>query len=381
MIIPFGKPNLDNKEKKEVLKVLNSSALTHGKYSKKFEDLFCKKFNYKYSLSVSSCTAALHLSYMALNLKKGDEVIVPNQTHVSTVHTCEILGVKPIFIDCDKTTGNIDVNQIEAKITKKTKAITIVHFLGKPVDMDKILRITKKYKLFLIEDCALSIGAKYKDKFIGSYGDFACFSFYPTKHITTADGGMLVCKSEKYYKKTKLLKGFGVDKNLNERKIPGNYDVKVVGLNYRMDEIRSAIGIHQLLKLDKFIKSREKNFHFIKDRISNIQNIRILETETTKNFKSSYFGICIILDNKIKKRRFEIINEFKKLGIGTSIHYPRIVSDYTYYKKKYHLKRNRYKNACEISYNSFNLPVSPHLQKKDLEYIVKETKKLLESIK
>ena len=190
MKIPFGKPNLGREEKKLVSKVLNSPILTHGNISKQFEEKFSKKFKIPYVTTVSSCTSALFLSYLAIDIKKNDEVIVPNQTHVSTVHACEILGAKPIFIDSDLSTGNIDIDRIEKKITKKTKAITIVHFLGKSVDMDKVLYLKKKYKLFLIEDCALSIGSKFKNKYVGSFGDFSCFSFYPTKHITTADGGM-----------------------------------------------------------------------------------------------------------------------------------------------------------------------------------------------
>ena len=250
MKIPFAKPLLEKKDIRKISNVLKSPILTHGKNLKNFEDDFKKKFSFKYAHGVSSCTAALHLSFMAIDLKKGDEIIVPNQTHVSTVHTFEILGAKPIFVDSNILDGNIDVNQIEKKITNKTKAIVIVHYLGKPAKIDKVVKICKKKKLFLIEDCALSLGAKVGNNYVGTFGDFGCFSFYPAKHITTADGGMLVCKDKKIFKKIKLLKGFGVDKNFNERKIPGEYDVKLLGLNYRLDDIRSQIGISQLKKLN-----------------------------------------------------------------------------------------------------------------------------------
>ena len=377
MKIPFAKPLLDKEDINSVIKVLSTPILTHGKNSLNFEQKFKKKFGFKFSHTVSSCTAALHMSYMAINIKKGDEVIVPNQTHVSTVHTLEILGAKPIFIDSEPRTGNINVEKIEEKISKNTKAITVVHYLGKPVNLEKILEICKKFKLYLIEDCALSLGAKYKNIPVGSFGDFSCFSFYPAKHITTGDGGMLVCKNIKNYKKIKLLKGFGVDKNFNERKIPGNYDVKSIGLNYRLDEIRSALGISQLKKLDGFIKKRKENYIFLKDHLKDLKNIEILDLENDKNFKSSYYCMSILLSKNIKTKRFEIINEIKNKGIGTSIHYPRPVSDYSYYKKKYKLKSDNYKIAFKMSYQSINLPVGPHLSKKDLVYIVKTLKTIL----
>ena len=380
MKIPFGKPNLGNLEKKAVIKVLNSPILTHGSNSQIFEKIFSKKFKIPYSTCVSSCTAALYLSYLAIGVKQGDEIVVPNQTHVSTIHACEILGAKPIFIDSDNQTGNMDVNKIEEKITKKTKAITVVHFLGKPVDMDNVIKIKKKYNLFLIEDCALSIGSKYKNKYVGTFGDFSCFSFYPTKHITTADGGMLCCKNKLLYNKVKLLKGFGVNKNFNERKIPGNYDVKLVGLNFRMDELRSALGINQLNKLENFIKIRKKNFHFLKEKLSKIKNIEILNTECSNEFKSSYYAICVILEGKLKKRRFEIIKKLNKYGIGTSIHYPKIVSDYIYYKKKYKISNRKYKNSSKISYQSFNLPIGPHVKVNNLKYIVYILKKITKQL-
>jgi len=376
MKIPFARPLLDKKDINQILATLKSPILTHGKNSINFEENFRKKFNFNFAHSVSNCTAALHISYMAINLKKGDEVIVPNQTHVSTVHTLEILGAKPIFIDSEAETGNIDIEAIEKKISKKTKAITIVHYLGKPVDMQKILRICKKFKLYLIEDCALSLGGKFKDKFIGSFGDFSCFSFYPAKHITTGDGGMLVCKNLKNFKKIKLLKGFGVDKNFNERKIPGNYDVKSMGLNYRMDEIRSSLGITQLKKLDNFIIKRKINYFFLKKNLKEIKNIKILNLECSKNFKSSYYCMSILLSEKIKSKRFKIINEIKSKGIGTSIHYPRPVSDYSYYKKKYNINSNNFPNARIMSYQSINLPVGPHLTKNNLIYITKKLKEI-----
>ena len=376
MKIPFAKPLITKKERSFVSKVLASPILTHGENLINFENNFKKKFNFKYAHGVSSCTAALHLSFMAIDLKNGDEVIVPNQTHVSTVHTFEILGAKPIFIDSNNFDGNMDVNKIENKITKNTKAIVVVHYLGKPADILKIKKICKKKKLYLIEDCALSIGARVNNKYVGGFGDFGCFSFYPAKHITTADGGMLVCKNKKFYKKIKLIKGFGVDKNFNERKVPGEYDVKLLGLNYRLDEIRSRLGISQLKKLDYFVSIREKNYLFLKNSFKKIKQFKLLNLDSENNKKSSYYCVSIILSNKLKKDRLKIIKKLKDNGIGTSIHYPKIVSDYTYYKKKYKISPKNFPNASIMSYRSINLPVGPHLTKKNLLFITSTIKEI-----
>ena len=381
MKIAFAKPIISKNEISIISKTLKSPILTHGKNLINFENNFKKKFNYKFAHGVSSCTAALHLSFMAINIKKGDEVIVPNQTHVSTVHTFQILGAKPVFVDSNISDGNIDTKLIKKKISKKTKAIVIVHYLGKPAKVDEISKICKKEKIYLIEDCALSLGAKIGNKFVGSFGDFACFSFYPAKHITTADGGMLICKKKNFYKKVKLLKGFGVDKNFNERKIPGDYDVKLLGLNYRLDEIRSQIGITQLKKIDKFITLRKKNYFFLKKSLKDLDQFKFLKLECDKKFKSSYYCASIILKKKLANKRFEIIKKLKNFGIGTSIHYPKIVSDYSFYKKKYKINANKFPNASIMSYRSINLPVGPHLKKKDLIYIISKIKNVFKNYK
>ena len=185
MKIPFGKPIINFKEMQAVKNVLKGPILVHGPQTKKFEKLFSEFVRAKYSISLSSCTAGLHLSCVAMGLKKGDEVIVSSQTHVASAHSIEITGAKPVFIDSKFSDGNIDCEQIEKKINKKTKGILVVHYMGIPVDLDKILYLKKKYNLFVIEDCALALGSKYKDKHVGLLGDLGVFSFYPVKHITT----------------------------------------------------------------------------------------------------------------------------------------------------------------------------------------------------
>ena len=376
MKIPFAKPLIEKKEIRAVTEVLRSGILTHGKYQNEFEKSFSNFTRIKNSLAVSSCTSALFLAYYLSGLNKDSEFIVPAQTHVATVHAGTFFGAKPIFVDCNPKTGNIDVDLIEKKITKKTKSITVVHFLGKSVDMGKIVKICKKKKIKLIKDCALSLGAKYKNKHVGDFGDFGCFSFYPAKHIATGDGGILTCKLKKNFIKAKLFKGFGVNKTFEQRKVPGEYDVVSLGLNFRMTEMQCALGVEQLKRLSSFIKTREKNFKYLKNGLKDIENIEILSTDSEENFKSSYYCMSIILKEKLKPKRIKIINYLKNLGIGTSIYYPKIIPMFSHYKKKYNYKTIDLKNAKVISNNSICVPVGPHLTRLNLNYIIKQFKKI-----
>src|SRR3989338_6141324 len=174
--------------------VLDGPILVHGPKSKEFESDFAAYTKAPHAVSVSSCTAGLHLMYFSKGLGPGDEVIVPAQTHTATAHAVELCGAKPVFVDAEKKTGNIDIGKIEAAITKRTKAISVVHYLGMPVDMEKVVKIADKHNLFVVEDCALAIGSFFKGIHAGLHGDAGSFSFYPVKHITTAEGGMVITR-------------------------------------------------------------------------------------------------------------------------------------------------------------------------------------------
>ncbi len=379
MKIPFGKPLLDISERNAVMRVLKSDILTHGKNSILFEKKFQEFTKINYCTSVANCTAALHISYLLIGLKKGDEVILPSQTHVATAHSVEITGAKPVFVDSDDAhTGNINIDKIKKKINKRTKAICVVHFLGKPVDMSQISKLANEHKLFLIEDCALALGAKFKGKHVGTYGDFSAFSFYPAKHITTADGGMLGIKKKVFFDKAKKIKAFGVDKRFQERKVPGEYDVKYLGINYRLDELRSAMGICQLKKINYILNKRKKNYIFLKSKIENIKQIKILNSKSERNKISSYYCLSFSLSGNLKKKRFQIIKQLNKKGIGTSIYYPKILPEFTYYKKKYNYSSSEFKNAKIISDNSICLPIAPHVNKKNLIFIEKSLKEIIQ---
>jgi perosamine synthetase len=368
--IPFGRPIISSKEIAAVKKVLKSGVYVHGNQSLKFEKQFKNFTKAKYAVSVSSCTAGMHLLYFSLGIGYGDEVIVPAQTHVATAHAVELTGAKPVFVDCEENTGNISIEKIERKITKKTKAIAVVHFLGIPVKMGQIINLAKKYNLEIIEDCALSLGAKFKKIHTGLLGTAGVFSFYPVKHITTAEGGMITTNNKILYKKLIINKALGINKNYSERKIPGFYDAVNLGFNYRMSEIHAAIGLEQIKKLKLFLKKRKYNFNYINNKLKKIDDIKVLKSNDL-DCESSNYCLNIILKNKLKKKRSLIIKFLKKNKIGFSIYYPQPVPRMSYYKKKYSFIKKDFINAINISDSSISIPVGPHISKIELKRIVK----------
>jgi len=375
--IPFGKPIIGDEEKRAVMEVLNDPILVHGPRSKEFENDFAAYTTASNAVSVSSCTAALHLSYFYYGLGDGDEVIVPAMTHTATAHAVELCGAKPVFVDSERETGNIDIDQIEPVITKRTKAISIVHYLGMPVNMDRINEIAKKYDLFVVEDCALAIGSYYKDVHVGLLGDVGCFSFYPVKHMTTAEGGMLITRHKDIAGRIERQRAFGVDRHYaGERKTPGVYDVNMLGFNYRLNEIQSALGIEQMKRIDSFIEKRKANYEALSAGLRNINEIEQF-VSSHGDYQSSYYCHVIILKDSLAEKRVDIINSLKLQGIGTSIYYPRPVPAMTYYKEKYAYNDNSFPIASWISSHSVALPVGPHIDVEDIDYIVQSIKKAL----
>lgn len=367
--IPFGRPWITDDERNAVHEVLNGDILTHGPQCKKFEDEFARFLgDNACCVSVSSCMAALHLAYMQMGVGTGDEIIVPAQTHVATAHAVELMGAVPVFCDCDRNTGNIDVNSIEPLITEKTKAISLVHYLGMPCDMDAVMEIAQRHGLAVVEDCAIALGARYRDRHVGLIGDAGCFSFYPVKHITTGEGGMFVTRRPEVAAKVAMIRGFGVDRTHSERRVPGLYDVAELGLNYRMSEIQAAVGLAQMRRIDRILECRRSNFERLKGMLSPASGFYVLNDERAHIGKSHYC-LSVVLKDEFASRRNEIIERLNEAGIGTSIYYPGPVPMMSYYRKKYGYNTSSYKHASEISERSIAFPVGPHLAAGDMEYI------------
>jgi len=367
--IPFGRPMIGKEEKEAVSDVLDGQILVHGPKTGEFEAAFASYVKASSAVSVSSCTAGLHLFYFNRGIRDGDEVIVPAQTHVATAHVVELCGAKPVFVDAEIGSGNIDINQIEAAITDKTKAVSVVHFLGMPVDMTRINAIAQKHGLLVIEDCALAIGARLDGCHVGLHGDIGSFSFYPVKHMTTAEGGMLISQHDDILKLLSRQKAFGVDRHMGERKIPGEYDVKQLGFNYRLNEIQAAIGIEQVKRLPDFLARRKSNYIRLHRQLAEVEEVDLFESSHDR-FESSYYCLSVLLKPSLVDKRFEIIQNLKRNGIGTSIYYPRPVPHFTYYREKYGYQESSFPVAARISYCSIALPVGPHLSEEDMDYIV-----------
>ena len=377
MKIKFAKPIIGKKEINNVIQTLKTGILVHGKKTKIFEKNMSKFFNSrKYSVTTaSSCTAAMHLFYFVKKIKKNDEIICPAQSHVATAHAIELAGGKPVFVDSNDHDGNIDINLIEKSITKKTVGISLTHFLGKPVQMDKLMKIANKYSLFVVEDCALALGSKINNQHVGTFGDIGAFSFHPVKLITTAEGGAIICKNKKIFNLIESAKAFGYDISDPNKRIKGSYNVNYLGFNYRMNEIEASIGIEQLKKINLFLNKRKKNYNFLYNKLKKLDSIKILDTGSRKGIESSYYALTILCKSKLMRDKY--ILKLKSAGIGTSIYYPHPIPALNYYKNKYKLKSAKFPNACEISYKGICLPVGPHLGFSDMSFIFNSLQKII----
>jgi dTDP-4-amino-4,6-dideoxygalactose transaminase len=375
--IPFGRPDITDVDREAVLRVLAGHILTHGPECKAFEAEFGAFLGAGANcVSVSSCMAALHLAYLHYKLGPGDEVVAPACTHVATVHAIEWVGAKPVLVDPDPKTGNLTAAGIEAALTPRTKAVSLVHFVGIPCEMDEIVALCEKRGLKLVEDCAIAIGARYKGKHVGLFGDVGTFSFYPVKHITTGEGGMFLSRHADVAQAVARLRAFGVDRTHSERSIPGMYEVPSLGLNYRMSEMQAALGRTQTAKLPKILDARRANFEALRDALAGTAGIRVLDSQTA-HAKNSHYCLVVVLEGKLGPHRNDLIGELNAAGIGTSIYYPQPVPRMKYYRDKYGYDAGAYPVATEISDCSIALPVGPHLGRPEMERIATTLKHLL----
>ena len=350
-----------------VKKVIASKWFSMGPMTEKFENEFKFFLGTKFAFAVSSCTAALHLACKVMGLKKGDEVILPSLTFVATANAVVYMGATPIFADAASLDNfNISPESIEKKITPKTKAIIVMHYGGYPCDMNRIMKIAKKYNLYVVEDAAHAPGAEYKDKKLGTIGDIGCFSFFANKNLVTGEGGMIVTNNDFFAQRIKLLRSQGMmplagDRYKGYAKI---YDVVDLGYNYRLTEIASALGLAQLRKLEKNNKKRGRIVKRYIEFLSDIPDIRI-------PFKS-YFGLSsyhlfpILLSRKISRPDF--ISNMAKAGIQTSVHYPP-VHLFKYYREKFQTEIGLLPRTEEAGKRVVTLPLHPLLNYKDVKYI------------
>jgi perosamine synthetase len=365
--IPIYEPFLDYREKKYVKKCMDTGWISsRGEFIKKFEDKFKKVIKCKNSLSVNSGTSAIMLSLMTIGIKPGDEVIVPNYTFMAPWNAIILLGGIPVPVDVEIDTMNIDPSKIEKKISKKTKAIIVVHLYGCPANITKILKLKKKYNLYLIEDCAEAIGSYYKKKHLGLFGDIGTFSFYGNKTISTGEGGMVIFKKKKYFTKAKLIKNHG----MSDKK---RYFHSYFGSNFRMTNIQAAIGLAQLEKFNTIIQKKNKLNKTYISAFKNCKSITFIKTK--KNQINSYWLFNILINTDSKIRRDKVITLLRQDGIDVRRGFFSASEQPLF--KKYFKKKETFPVSNYLSKNIISLPSFPHLPKKIVENITQRVKKIL----
>ena len=369
---PAYEPWISNEDKKIVDKTLNQSMLTLGPQLEKFEKDFSKYSNSKYAIAVSNCTAALHLSLMALGIKKNDEVIIPDLTFVADANAILACNAKPIIADINKENFFLSIQNIKKNITKKTKAIIPVHIYGQVCNIEEIIDVAKDNNLKVIEDCAHAVGTFHNSKHVGNLGSTGCFSFYPTKNITTAEGGMIITNSEKIAKKVRQLRSHGMTKSLQNRyssEYPWVFDILEPGYNYRLDEIRSALGITQLKRIKKINEFRKKaSLYYFK----NLQNIPgIILPDMVNDLTHSYHLYTIRVTKPYKLSRNQLFKKLKNNGIRTTVYWMPI-HKYTAYQK--FAKKSNTVNTSKIYEEILALPLFPNISKIHQDNVIKVIK-------
>ncbi len=360
--IPVNTPLINKKDALSVFKSVQSGWISsEGPNVRIFEKKISKFLNRKFGCSVSSGTAALEIAIKSLGLKKNDEVIMPSFTIISNAIAIVKSSAKPILVDVDLNTWNIKIEDIEKKINKKTKCLMLPHIYGLSNDMDKILKIVKKHKIFLIEDAAEVFGLKYKNRYCGSFGDISILSFYANKHITTGEGGMLLTNNFKLYQKFKDLRNLCFGKKKNRF---NHYDI---GWNYRYTNIQATLGLSQLKRVNRIIKKKFEIGNYYYRHLKNIKNI-IIQPNKLSYCKNIYWVFGIVIKKNSKISIGKVLKKLSAQNIGTRpFFWPMHKQDI--FKKKFNFKNLKLPNSEFISKNGFYIPSGLGISLKELKYV------------
>ncbi|WIF93895.1 UDP-4-amino-4,6-dideoxy-N-acetyl-beta-L-altrosamine transaminase [Caminicella sporogenes] len=376
--LPYGQQWIDDKDIQAVIDTLKGDYLTTGPKIKEFEEKIAQYIGAKYAVAISNGTAALHAACFAAGIKKGDEVITTPITFAASANCILYQGGKPVFADINPRTYNIDVNDIEKKITKNTKAVIPVDYTGQAVDLDFILELADKYNLIVIEDAAHAIGTEYKGRKVGSISHMTEFSLHPVKHITTGEGGVITTNDEKLYKKLQLFRTHGITRDkgllLNKKEGLWYYEQLELGYNYRITDIQCALGISQLQKLDMFIQRRRELVQKYNEYLSNIDGV-IIPFEAEYSNSSWHLYVIQIELEKFKASRKEIFKALRAENIGVNVHYIPVY--YHPYYRKLGYKKGLCPNAEKLYERMITLPLFPKMSDKDLEDVAYAVDKVL----
>lgn len=356
--IPVCEPKLGKEEIQYVMECLDSGWISSkGEFIERFEEKFSKYCGAKYGVATSSGTTALHLALATLGIGLGDEVIIPSFTMIATANAVVYTGAKPVLVDSENSTWNIDVDKIEEKVTKKTKAVTVVHTYGHPVNMGPLLDLAEAHNLVVIEDAAEAHGAEYNAKRVGAIGELGCFSFYANKIITTGEGGMLVTNNQDLADKAKLLRDQAFER---EKRFWHRY----IGFNYRLTNLQAAIGVAQMEKIDAFVETRRKDARLYNSLLKDVKGITL--PPEAKWAKSVYWMYSILVQRSFGMNRDSLMKRLLEDGIETrTFFYP--IHMQPVYSDKY--AGETYPVAEELSRKGVNLPSGSTLEKKQIEYI------------
>ena len=393
--LPYGLHWIDEDDIQEVVKVLKSDWITQGPKIREFEKALAKFTGAKYAVALSSGTAALHAACFAAGIAEGDEVITTPITFVASSNCVLYMGGRPVFADIEEDTYNIDPDEIQKKITNRTKAIIPVDFAGHPVDLDKVCKIAKSHNLVVIEDAAHALGAEYKGKKIGSISDMTIFSFHPVKHITTGEGGVVTTNNEEYYEKLLMFRTHGITRNFSKfankrlsfafnfqlsasHANPWYYEMQELGYNYRITDFQAALGLSQLRKLNKFISRRRG---IVKNYNQSFQKVEeIIIPYEKPGVKSSWHIYVIRMKlNKLRATRREIFEALRKEEIGVNVHYIPVY--YHSYYKKLGYKEGLCPKAERYYEEAITLPLFPKMSDGDVKKVIISVKKVIKSLK
>lgn len=335
-----------------------------NKYLVKFEEEFSKYIGLKHAMCTSSCTGALHLALASLNIGKGDEVILPDMSWIATASAVTYVGATPVFVDIDPDSWTIDPDSIKKAITSKTKAIMPVHLYGHPCEMDRIMEIAKENNLYVIEDAAPSIGAEFKGKRTGSFGDFAGFSFQGAKLLVTGEGGMLLTNNKETFEIAKNLNDHGRDPKIQ-------FWINRIGYKYKMSNLQAAFGLAQLEKIDYLVKCKRQIFKWYDERLGNIKGIKLNREAKEKGAKSIYWMTSILLGDEIKISREDLIKKLdKEYNIDSRPVFPKM-SKFPMFKECDNPVSEK------VSKRAMNLPSGVCLKEEDIDRVCKAIKELL----
>lgn len=365
--IPVAKPALGEEELNNVIKAVKSGWVSSkGEFIEKFEKDFAKYIGVKYGVATSNGTTALHLALAALNIRRGDEVIVPDLTFIATANVVKHCGAKPVLVDVNSNYWCIDPKKIEEKITPKTRAIIPVHLYGHPCDMEYIIDIANKNDLFVVEDAAEAHGAEYKGNKVGSFGDVSCFSFYGNKIITTGEGGICLTNNEELAEKMRILRDHG-------QSLKKKYWHEMIGFNYRMTNIQAAIGLAQLKKIDEFIEKKRQIAKLYSDHFKELAERGMITLHPEMRWaKSVYWMYSILIEDRFGITRDNLIEKLEAEGIETRPFFYPIHKMPPYRKRK---NNNNYRVSEELSRKGLNLPSSVLLTEEEIKTVTEAIKR------